>query len=385
MPRSKLQDVRVRDVMSTDPVTVTTEDTLGEVLGRMKARDVHEVPVLRGKVLAGIVTMTGIVKRRALPPTTSVGSIMQVPPEVSPDDDLPTVCERMLQGGFRAVPVCERKKLVGIVSRTDITKAVAAAQEFKDTSVRSVMTPSPQVALEDQTVEQAIRTMQSLGERSLPVVDKKGRLVGVIGNREITAFFGRKEIGQHAGDVVGEKTHLLVQVKGVMHYPPVVAGPDATVAGATQLMLKNDVSSVIVVEKESPVGVFTKLDLLDLVAGLKEREEFLVQISGLEEQPDVWDSLYEVIQKGMKKIAQVTTPKSLTVHVQTYKPEGDRWKYSMRARLTTARTMYYQAHFDWDLHETMAGLMALLEAQVMKEKERRLTDRKRARPPTRAR
>ncbi len=378
MARSKLLDTHVRDVMSTEPVTVTQDATLGDVLGSMKSHDVHEIAVVRGKVLVGLATLTGIAKRRALPPTTSVSSIMQVPPEVSPEDDLPTVAERMLQGGFRAVPVCERKKLVGIVSRTDVARAVAVAGEFKGVAVKGVMTPSPQVARDEETVEQATRTMQSLGERSLPVIDKRGRLVGVIGNRDITAFFGRKEVGQHAGDVAGEKTRLQVQVKGVMHSPPIVTGPETSVADAVQLMLTNDVSSVIVVEKDAPAGVFTKLDLLDLVAGLKEREEFLVQISGLEEQPDVWDSLYEVIQKGMKKIAQVTTPKSLTVHVQTYKAEGDRWKYSLRARFTTARRMYYQAYVDWDLHETVAGLMGLLEAQVLKEKERRITDRRRA-------
>jgi CBS domain-containing protein len=381
MARSKLLDLRVRDVMSADPLTVTPDDTLGEVLGKMKTHDVHELAVVRGKNLAGLVTMVGIMRRRALPPTTSVATILQVAPEVSPDDDLPSLAERMLQGGFRGVPVCEGKRLVGIVSRTDVAKAVGAASEFKDVTVDAVMTPAPQVATEEETVEQAIRTMQGLGERSLPVVDKKGRLVGVIGNRDITAFFGRKEIGQHAGDVAGEKTHLQVQVKGVMHAPPITVGLGATVAQATQLMVKHDVSSVIVVEKDAPVGVVTKLDLLELVAGLKEREELLVQISGLEEQPEVWDSLYEVIQKAMNKIGQVVTPKSLTVHVQTYKAEGDRSKYSLRARFTTTHRMYYQTHFDWDLHEAMAGLMALLEGQIMKEKERRITDRKRGRNP----
>ncbi|OGS48793.1 MAG: hypothetical protein A3K68_00220 [Euryarchaeota archaeon RBG_16_68_13] len=384
MRRSKLQDLRVRDVMSSNPVTVAPEDTLGDVLSKMKAHDVHEVPVLRGKIVAGLVTMAGIMRRKALPPATSVSTLLQPAPDVSPEDDLPTVAERMLQGGFRALPVCDRKKLLGIVSRTDLASAIGGLDEFKDVPVKTVMTPSPQCATEDQTVEQAIRAMQGLGERSLPVVDRKGRLVGVIGNRDITAFFGRKETGQHAGDVAGEKTRLQVQVKGVMHSPPIVAGPDASVALATQLMLKHDVSSVIVVEKEAPVGVVTKLDLLELVAGLKEREELFVQISGLEEQPEVYESLYEVIRKAMKKVAQVVTPRGLTIHVQTYKAEGDRWKYSLHARFTTAHRMYYQRHFDWDLHEAMAGLMALLEGQILKEKERRLTDRKRARAPPRA-
>jgi CBS domain-containing protein len=142
-------------------------------------------------------------------------------------------------------------------------------------------------------------------------------------------------------------------------------------------MVKNGVSSVIIVEKDAPVGVVTKLDLAELIAGQREREEVLVQISGLEdEQPDVYEGLYDIIRKTIHKISNVTTPRSLIVHVQAYKAEGDRAKYSLHARVQTAHKMYYIGHFDWDLNLAMAGLMDLLEKQVLKAKERRVTDRR---------
>ena len=138
---------------------------------------------------------------------------------------------------------------------------------------------------------------------------------------------------------------------------------------------------MIIVEQDAPAGVITKLDFAELLVGRKEREEVLVQISGLEdEQPDVYEALYDIIRKTMHKISNVTTPRSLTVHVQAYKAEGDRAKYSLHARFQTARKMYYLAHFDWDLNLAMAGLMDLLEKQVLKAKERRVTDRRRVPP-----
>jgi len=381
MRRSKLQDLRVRDVMTSDPVTIAPDETLGDALGKMKKFEVHELPVLRGKVLAGIVTMSGIMRRRALPPTTKVETILQPAPEITPDDDLPTVAERMLQAGFRAMPVIERKRLIGIVSRTDLARSIATLEEFKDVAVRDVMTPTPQTVSEDNTLEHAIRTMQSLGERSIPIVDRNRHLVGVVGLRDLQDVFARPKERSQAGTLTGEKVRLELEVKSVMRTPPVTVGPAATVAQAAQLMLKNDISSVIVVDKDEPVGIVTKLDLVELVAGLKEREELLVQISGLEdEQPDVYESLYDVIRKAMRKIANIATPRSLTVHVQAYKAEGDRAKYSLHARFTTAHGMYYLRHFDWDLHQAMAGLMDLLEKQITREKDRRVTDRRRIRP-----
>src|SRR5437773_4666273 len=376
MRRSKLQDLHVRDIMSTDLVTVTVDDTLGDALGKMKRHEVHELPVLRGKVLAGLVTLNGIIRRKALPHTTKVSTLLQPAPEVTPDDDLPTVAEKLIQSGFRAMPVVERKRPVGIVSRTDLAKVVANLEDFEGVQVADIMTPNPQTVSEEDTVDHAIRLMQSLGERSLPVVDAHRRLIGVVGMKDIQEIFARPKERVESGTFVGEKVKLDLQVKGVMHYPVVTVGPDASVRQAAELMVKNGISSVIVVEKDEPVGVVTKLDLTELLVGRKEREEVLVQIRCLEdEQPDVYVVLYDIIRTKMHKISNVTIPKSLIVHVQAYKAEGDRAKYSLHARFQTAHKMYYLAHFDWDLNLAMAGLMDILEKQILKAKERRVTDR----------
>ena len=381
MKRSKLNDLHVRDIMSTDLVTVTPDETLGDALGKMKKFEVHELPVLRGKVLAGLVTMTGIMRRKALPHESKVSTILQPAPEVTPDDDLPAVAEKLIQTGFRALPVVERKRLVGIVSRTDLARVIAELPEFDEVHVRDIMTPNPQTVSEDDTLDHAIRLMQSLGERSLPVVDPHGHLIGVVGVRDVQDVFARPKARVDTGTIVGEKVKLELQVKGVMRYPVVTVGPEASVRQAAELMAKNGISSVITVEKDAPVGVVTKLDLTELLVGRKEREEVLVQISGLEdEQPDVYEALYDIIRKTMRKISNVTAPRSLTVHVQAYKAEGDRAKYSLHARFQTAHKMYYLAHFDWDLNLAMAGLMDLLEKQVLKAKERRVTDRRRVPP-----
>lgn len=370
-------DLRVRDVMSRDPVTASPDDTLGDVLGKMKQHDIHEVPIVRGKEVVGIVTMTGIMRRKAIPPTTNAITVAQSAPEVSPAEDLPTVAERMLKGGFRALPVLEKRRLVGIVSRTDLVRGIANLAEFADIVVSTVSTPHPQTVRENDSVELAIRLMQSLGERTVPVVDANGRLVGVVGHKDVSALFARPKSKARSGEAVGERERLALEVKGVMRYPVVTVGPEATVDRVADLMIRHDISSVVVAEKDQPTGIVTKLDLVELVAGLKEREELLVQISGLEEQPEVYDSLYGVIRKAMLKLAQIVTPRTLTIHVQTYKTEGDRYKYSLRARFATSHKMYYLTHFDWDLHMAMQGLLDVLENQILKEKERRVTERKR--------
>jgi len=378
MKRNRVQDLPVSAYMSTDLVTATPDDTLGDVLGKMKSNDVHELPVLERKKLAGVVTMRELMRRRNLPPTTKVSTVLEIAPEITPDTALPEAAEKMISAGFRAVPVVKGKSLIGIVSRSDIVRALVDTRAVEGVSVREFMTPNPQCVAEDDTVEHAVQIMRSLGERSVPVVDKNRHLKGVVGLKDVVELFARPKVREHYGERAGREEKVGLEVKGVMRYPPYTVGPDADVHRAAELMAKNHISSIIVTERDEPVGIITSQDLMQFLAGLRERQQLFVEIGGLEDDPkDTYDEIYDIVQKEMRRIAPLVEPRTLAIHLQKYKPEGDRWKYSLRARFTTAHRIYYAHHFDWDLHVALTGLLETLYKRIVKEKERKVTERKR--------
>ena len=378
MKRNRVQDLPVSAYMSTDLVTATPDDTLGDVLGKMKSNDVHELPVLERKKLAGVVTMRELMRRRNLPPTTKVSTVLEIAPEINPDTALPEAAEKMISAGFRAVPVVKGKSLIGIVSRSDIVRALVDTRAVEGVAVREFMTPNPQCVAEDDTVEHAVQIMRSLGERSVPVVDKNRHLKGVVGLKDVVELFARPKVREHYGERAGREEKVGLEVKGVMRYPPYTVGPDADVHHAAELMAKNHISSIIVTENDEPVGIITTQDLMQFLAGLRERQQLFVEIGGLEDDPkDTYDEIYDIVQKEMRRIAPLVEPRTLAIHLQKYKPEGDRWKYSLRARFTTAHRIYYAHHFDWDLHVALTGLLETLYKRIVKEKERKVTERKR--------
>ncbi len=377
MARRKVQDLTVSDYMTTEVVWIRPDDTLGEVLGKMRKYDVHELPVGTKGKLEGVVTLRELMKRHALPPTTKVSTVLVKAPEVPPDATLPTVAAELITTGFRALPVAERRKVLGIVSRTDLTRALVDASTLAGLKVADYMTPNPQCVAEDETVERAVHLMQSLGERSIPVVDRHRHLTGAIGMKDVTDIFARPKMRQRYGERAGTETKVTLEVKSIMRSPAVTMGVDGDLDRAAQLMLKHDVSSIIITEKDEPVGIVTKLDLMHFLAGLEEREQLFVEISGLEQEPaETFDEIYGTVQKEMRRIAQLVTPRTLSLHVQRYKPDGDRWKYSIRCRFQTAHQMYYANHFDWDLHLALKDLLETLYKRIVKEKERMVTERK---------
>jgi len=366
----------VQDFMQTDPVTVTPDTPVSEILGLMRSKDIHEVPVVDGKTVTGLVTMAGIAKRGTLPPHTKARGLVSSLATLTPDADIRVAAGLLLSTGTRALPVLDRKALAGVLSRTDLVRAFLDFDDLASREVHAVMTPNPKAISENATVAEARQAMAALQERSIPVVDAEGHLAGVVGLKDLIALFTRQGPDK-VGDLRGEKKTMKVEVQGLMHSPAVTLPPEATLGEAARKMLDHDISSVIIADGHTPVGIVTKLDLIELLASTRKEDGILVQITGLDEQADVYDAVYESVQKSMSRLADIARPRLLNLHVVQHKADGDNSKWSIRARLTTEHGLYYQNHFDWELMTALAGLLEGLETRIKDDKDRRVSDRRR--------
>lgn len=143
--------VHVRDVMTSDVVSVGPEATYGEIADRLLAHDVSGLPVIDDDgTLLGIVTEADLVSREAYGPdhrrplgliadylrdrdpawvrkasaTTAADLMTRAVTTASPDDEVRVTARRMLESGRKRLPVVGSDgRLVGIVSRRDVLAA----------------------------------------------------------------------------------------------------------------------------------------------------------------------------------------------------------------------------------------------------------------------
>ncbi|MFQ5919724.1 MAG: CBS domain-containing protein [Thermoplasmata archaeon] len=378
MERRSIHDFRVRDVMSTDPRTAAPEETLSDALAVMRRHDIHEMPVTRREKFLGVISLATVLQRRNLPLTTRVDSVLIRPPRVEPSDLLTHIAEHLIASGYRGIPVVENGRLVGLISRSDVVGVLAETEEFAELEVRAIMTPDPQTVEEGESLARARDLMRSLDERSIPVVDAEGHLTGVVGVKDMVhALTKGKPRRATQGERSGQKTAMKVEVRSVMSAPAIVVDPEGSGAEAAALMRDRNISSVVVLEDAGPVGIVTQVDLLEQVVALRRRDEVLVQISGLD-QDDWWtyETLYAVIGRGLRKISDIARPTVFNVHVVTHQREGDRSKYSIRARLGTERGLLIARDYDWDPAQAMHKVMAQLERRIKQSKDRNVALRK---------
>ena len=375
MPKLRLRDLKVRDFMSREVVTGTADESVSEILARMQAHEIHQIPILEKKKLLGVVSMAAIARHQSAQPGSKAQHLVQKTPEVPPDMELAVAAETFLSSGSRTLPITEKGKLVGILSRSDVVRALSKCEDIDPMSVAEVMTPQPQCVSATETVAQARTVMAGLGERAVPVVDANRKLVGVVGLKDLADLFARPKEKFGRQGRASEKDPVKVQIGSIMR-PPVAVRPDTKLSKALESMVESRISTIVIEENGEPVGILTTADVVEIAARFRERDGLLVQISGLEEQPDVYDAMYAIIQKAMRRIGDIVTPRILNLHVVQYKAEGDHSKWSIRARFATERELYHFKHFDWDLFKTLDGLLGQIEAQIKREKDRRVAERK---------
>ncbi len=119
--------MKIKDLMIPDPITITEKATIEDAIELMKTNSIRHLPVVsRGKVLKGFVTLADL-KQGLIPSMVgnlSLADLMIAQPIiVSPDDDVEIAARLIYRHKIGGMPVVKAKKLVGIITETDILRA----------------------------------------------------------------------------------------------------------------------------------------------------------------------------------------------------------------------------------------------------------------------
>jgi CBS domain-containing protein len=107
---------------------------------------------------------------------------------VGPDTPVTEIAKLMRQHDIGAIPIGENDRLVGIVTDRDIVCKGLAQGDFDAgrACARDVMTEGIHCCREDDDLAKAIRHMEQLKVRRLPVINKSRRMVGILSLGDIS-------------------------------------------------------------------------------------------------------------------------------------------------------------------------------------------------------
>src|SRR6267378_3606232 len=101
---------------------------------------------------------------------------------VSPDTPVTELAKLMRGRDIGAIPIGEDDRLIGMVTDRDIVCKGLAQESFdaRRAMARDVMTPGIHCCREDDDLTKAVRHMEALKVRRLPVINKSKRMVGIL-------------------------------------------------------------------------------------------------------------------------------------------------------------------------------------------------------------
>jgi CBS domain-containing protein len=150
--------MKVRDLMTTDPITTTADAPLKEAARTMVREKISGLPVMEGDKLVGMVTEGDFLRQEANrdqpyrlsllealfgdggaePAVETVGEVMTEPViTITPDATVSEAARVMSHRKVKRLPVVDDEgKLIGVISRADIVNAFTKPDEVIEDEVR---------------------------------------------------------------------------------------------------------------------------------------------------------------------------------------------------------------------------------------------------------
>jgi predicted transcriptional regulator len=143
--------MKVSEIMISKIISLNLEDTVAKALNVMYENNINQIPIVDDKEnYGGMIFAKDFLIVNAVP-SAKLKTFVSSTPILSPSDNIEKCAQLIVATGKRALPVVQSKKIIGIVSETD----VALTADFGHAIIDEVMSGAI-VIEEDNTLSNAM-------------------------------------------------------------------------------------------------------------------------------------------------------------------------------------------------------------------------------------
>jgi isocitrate dehydrogenase len=281
---ARIRRMKVAEVMSRPVAMIAHDVAVSEALARMAERGISSLIVLpqAGTNVYGILTkrdvISKVVARNRDPQRLKVSEIMSAPVfTIGPHITLPQCAARMVAMGVRRLTVTQNEQPVGIISDTDIFRAVEGKRvspldrvvsaprvpirHFTKSHVHSAADVMEREVLRvpyDTTVSEALATMETNNVIILLVLPSQtGGPLGIVTQRDIVSTV-----------VAQERDPDALTVGEISSAPLRTVSPHASLSECSEIMTLKNIRRLPVKDGDDIVGIVSDTDIF---AAVEER------------------------------------------------------------------------------------------------------------------
>jgi len=283
--------MNVADAMTprSEVVTVEIPGTREDVLEYLQDRGFSSVPVIRvdddGEQFRGLVTRGSLIEQ---PDEDQLALLTREVPTIGRSASLTELAELVLESGERRVPVVEDGELLGIVTVTDMVRAIAEGEPDGEATVGGLATREINTVYQATPLPVAERELSYAGVAYAVVLDDDGRQTGMLTEVDIIEVARVVQGESDPGDAVANQDDewmwegikavgsrsiptLNVEIPSTavsefMSEDLITVPKTRTARETAQSMLSNDIEQIPLLSGDELVGIVRDVDLLEALA-----------------------------------------------------------------------------------------------------------------------
>ncbi len=321
-------------IMTKKVITADIDLNIEKALEIMDSQKIKELPVVQNKKYVGMLIYYDLLSEN-VNRTFKIKDVMKKVPYVHPKDNIEKTISIMQDVGIGALPVVdEDKKVIGIISDFDILKLLINDRVFDPYKVEDAVIKRFPILRTDDTIGRAQKLAALNRIDNLPVVDNFGGLLGQVSVSDIISYLFEQKLTRIKGkkDLYREEkqpTERNIMEIAKSEIPQL--NLTLNLRRALEIMLSSKIKSGIVIDNnKKPVGILSRLKILDLLSGRKISELIDLTISGEFD----WEFVILVrneISKRENFLVNSAQIKMIRVHVKKIKKASAEYQINLLA------------------------------------------------------
>jgi len=301
-----------------------------------------------------MVFLKDLIKSRGDPTKTKLENFVTNTPTLRENIDVLEAMKILFNSGLRALPVVEGRKIIGILSETDIILNLRreGLKKIKASEVMSKVI----FASENEKLKTILRIMERHGISSVPLVDWKEELSGCINLFSVARFLYQKKERIESMRSAKERENILYNPAKNFSFMPLTAHKDSNLEDIVELLQKGE--EVVIIERNKPIGIIKPRDILEV---LLPKEKMPIIVSGLENGREVLDYFEKVSEKWRKFGAE-----KIAIQIEKL---AKREKYLGKIKVYARNGILIASSQAFELASLVRDLRNKIEREMIEEKE----------------
>jgi CBS domain-containing protein len=358
------------DRLLSSPIIFSPATPISKIVGALKQVNGYEV-FLEGTDKIGMITLRDILRASNVTKAKAETLAFYIP-KLQPRSTVYEAVRLMMEYHIRALPIVERKEMLGTITALSIIKAMNELN-LLDYTAANIMTRNPATLNEDAPASKARQLMIRRRIDHLPILSKKG-LAGVLTSSHLVFnMFQATETLKRSTIISEQQRKLEFPVKPIMDLHPVTCQPNDKVSLVLDEMTRLGTTYSLVQLWEEVQGIITYRDYTKLLVEPFEQGSTPIYIVGLPDDPfdaemakSKFGKTVEFLKKSLPYIEEAKST------IRTFPATGkSRRRYDVKVSIVTPKRVFTYSETGWELSAIYDAISDKLKNMLQKRRRPR--------------